>query len=97
LGNLIVLGLDLFPGFRLIAGQQAFLLAAGAVFALEDLSASEHCESVLHSCLSGCEHELKTVKQEWNPFAEWCGGLGNFRKASGLLTLLLTVERFSPF
>jgi hypothetical protein len=38
-------------GFCLVACAQTFLLPCGAVFAIVNLTASEHYESVLHSCL----------------------------------------------
>jgi hypothetical protein len=42
-------------------GLQTLLLSCRAVFTVEDVTAFEHCESVLHSCLSFYGHELKTV------------------------------------
>jgi hypothetical protein len=48
----LVSGQDKFPGFGLAAGVQTLLLAGGSVFTVENGSAPEQCETVLHSCLS---------------------------------------------
>jgi hypothetical protein len=62
-----------------LAGLQTLLLSRHAVFTVIDVSTSEHCESVLHSCLSFYGHELKAVKEQWRCFAEWYGIYAKFQ------------------
>jgi len=78
LGDGVILGLDDPAGLGLVAGLQTLLLSRRAVLTVIDAPASEHCESVLHSCLSFYGHELKTVKQQWRCSAEWCGSSEKF-------------------
>jgi hypothetical protein len=57
----VVLGLDDLPRFVLVASPQARLLARVTVFTIKHCPSAEHCESVLHSCLSLYGHVAKTL------------------------------------